>query len=373
MLAASTTLLLIVGILTQFLLGTFLHWKTLALVNCVFPVTAFCLLCFMPESPYWLIMKDKVEDARKNLAWLRGWTTVEAVEEEFKEIYKKQKDSEVRDRSGGDGTLVGQLIKIFFKKNFLWPLGVVTLLFFLLHFTGTSTLQTFAVKLFATLQAPIDKYHATILLGVAEFLGTLACIIFVHILGKRVIVFISLVGIGICNVVVGTYAHMIDVKYLNFHNETASMEATPEQEMLKWIPLVVLILIAFIGHCGIRVLPWILIGEIFSHETRATGCGVSGGVSYIFGFLANKLFLKMIETLTFPGLYWLYGGFSFFGLFILYFTLPETEGKTLEEITDHFSGISKLSNKIGKGRIDSNDNIGPVEIKTIDNCYESRL
>lgn len=54
----------------------------------------------------------------------------------------------------------------------------------------------------------------------------------------------------------------------------------------------------------------------------------------------------MISTLTLPGTFWFYSGVSLIGCLILYFTLPETEGRTLMEIQDHFAGIKKLPKRM---------------------------
>lgn len=79
------------GVLTQFLLGTFLHWRSVALVSSVLPVVACILLFFVPESPYWLASKNRLDEAQKSIAWLRGWLQVEDVEKEFKEFYEQYK------------------------------------------------------------------------------------------------------------------------------------------------------------------------------------------------------------------------------------------------------------------------------------------
>lgn len=51
----------------------------MALVNIIAPVLAVISLCFVPESPHWLVGRGRVEDARRALCWLRGWTTPEDV------------------------------------------------------------------------------------------------------------------------------------------------------------------------------------------------------------------------------------------------------------------------------------------------------
>jgi len=78
---------------------------------------------------------------------------------------------------------------------------------------------------------------------------------------------------------------------------------------------------------------------------RSGASGISGGTGYAFGFLANKLFLKMLATLTLPGTFFFYSAVAFVGATILYFVLPETEGRSLIEIEEHFSGGLPLNRK----------------------------
>jgi hypothetical protein len=55
MLSATGPLFVMLGILIQFLMGTMLSWRNVAAINVTLPVTAIVALCFVPESPYWLI------------------------------------------------------------------------------------------------------------------------------------------------------------------------------------------------------------------------------------------------------------------------------------------------------------------------------
>ncbi|KAH1024659.1 hypothetical protein HUJ05_004113 [Dendroctonus ponderosae] len=350
-LAATSSVSVIVGILAQFLLGTFLHWRSVALASSVLPIVACALLFFVPESPYWLVMKNRQTDAQKSIAWLRGWLPVDDVLIEYKEFYEQlNKNKTKRESSQGPQSEVSALakikenLKLFTKKNFLWPFGLVTLTFGVGHFSGMTPLQTYAVKIFATFNVPINKYYATIILGVAEALGCILSSILVHFVGKRRMNFFSLLGTGCCFFVVATYAQTINVKFLEAsHLET---KIGPQLEGQSWVPMIFLIGAAFFSHTGIRILPWMLIGEVYYSDIRATASGFSAAASYILGFIANKIFFSMISFLTLPGTFWFYTAVALLGVISLYYWLPETEGKTLFQITEHFSGGEQLDNKV---------------------------
>ncbi|KAK5646898.1 hypothetical protein RI129_005362 [Pyrocoelia pectoralis] len=336
----------LIGILIQFILGTFQPWRTCALISCAFPILTFILFCFVPESPYWLLLNGKVEEAKMNLAWLRGWTTIEDIGYEIDEMAKRYvKDDFTVKKSKFES------YRHFLKKSFIWPFGLATFMFALANFTGASTLQTYAISIFATLRVPIDTYYATILLGLSQLVASLIGAALIHVIGKRLLLFISLVGICICNVLLATYAYVIDAKYIILVSDNTT-EQNLGTDVYTWVPLMLLISLTCIDHIGNNLIPWVIIGEIFSYETRLSACGFASSASYLLNFLSNNMFLRIVSTITIPGMYYLYGGISFVGVIVLYFALPETEGKTLEEIADHFHGVSKLDNKVRRNTKD---------------------
>ncbi|KAK4880570.1 hypothetical protein RN001_008716 [Aquatica leii] len=349
MLSATSTVSVITGVLLQFILGTFFHWRTVAVISSSLPFIGFILLFFIPESPHWLIMHNKIDKAQRSLAWLRGWTTIENVEEEFQQMWNNYKEVSSyesfkvdRNTQTSEKFDWKQSLLLYVRKNFLWPLGLVSFLFFLANFTGICTLQTYAVSIFGTLQAPMDNYYATVTLGVTQVVGSFLSLFVVKYFGKRVMGFVSVLGLAFCNAVVGIYAFMIKAKYLIFEVESDNSLRSD----YAWVPLCTLIAMAFIGHVGIRVLPWILLSEIFPHETRAMGCGIGSAIFYLIAFLANKVFLRLTLYLQFAGVCWFYAAISVFGFIIMYFFLPETEGKDLQDVINHFAEISQLDDKV---------------------------
>lgn len=449
LLAASGSFCAILGVFVQFIMGTFLQWRLIALISLAVPITSFCLLFFVPESPHWLIQKNRLPEAMQSLAWLRGWVSVEAVRAEYEVIY-----ANVTKNFGDRDTSCTGKMRGYKQRSFLWPYTIIVICFFIGHFSGMTTLQTYAVQIFHTLKAPIDKYYATMLLGLAELLGTFLCILLVHYTGKRPLVLASTIGCGLCFLGTATYAYylneipgssisnvvsnssdifskplhsivsfnetseegdtddflgvgitttenpfehsffrndsyefmaaesMMDFSLANeqetadsddYYVTTTTMDTSndnsnnngtgadenpvqanlPESFLLPvtkhaenrflWIPLTLLLGSATLSHCGIRLIPWMLIGEIYPTAIRGGASGLSGGTGYIFGFLSNKLFLKLLATLTLPGTFWMYSGVSLCGALVLYFILPETEGRSLVDIEEHFTGGRTLT------------------------------
>lgn len=151
--------------------------------------------------------------------------------------------------------------RFYTKRTFYLPFILVSSAFFIGNFGGSATLQTFAVMIFAKLNAPIDKYTATVFLGVAQLIGITICVLTIHLLGKRKLTFLSVGGTGLCLLIIATYGYLNDMDYL-------------DGIKYSWIPTTLMIAGAFMSNLGIRTLPWILAGEVFPVQVRAF-CAIS--------------------------------------------------------------------------------------------------
>ncbi|KAG5861549.1 hypothetical protein JTB14_026356 [Gonioctena quinquepunctata] len=331
---------------------------------------SFILLMLIPETPVWLVTKNRLEEARKSLAWLRGWTGIESIENEFRKLYKEIEMSKDIDEKNHT-TMVGlEKFRLFGKRNFTRPYLLIMLAFVLCHFNGNTPLQAYAIKIFNVFKAPLNEYYSTVLLGLVQLLGCILSISLIGYLGKRIINFISVFGTAICFIVVGTYAYINEIKYLNGQGTS---NGNIDSDPYSWISVTLLVTSTFLSYLGIKILPWILIGELFGHEIRATASGISAGSGYVIGFLANKFFLDMVSSFTLPGVFWFYGCVGILGTVLLYFILPETEGKTLFEITEHFAGRNKLTNKVRRKRSSSGYCNAAFEVEVQNETVQSRL
>ncbi|CAK1588770.1 unnamed protein product [Parnassius mnemosyne] len=356
-LSATSSMCIIIGVFTQFLFGLLMYWRTVALVNITFTILAVVALFFVPESPHWLVSRKRHADARKSLQWLRGWTTPQAVEAELKDIQAlfKTKRAEADDVE----ELWTEKLSHYLDRSFLVPFFLVSFSFFVGHFSGMTTLQTYAVSIFQALDAPLDKYRATLILGAVQLAGAGACVLLVRITGKRTLTLVSTAGAAACCLLLAAYdlhmklharPHSTLLVNGNLEENRTLVDVPAALDTVKnpysWIPTSLLMLLALITHTGIRLLPWILIGEVFSAKTRSGGAGLTSGLGYMFGFLTNKIFINMVDVLSIWGTYGFYGLICLTGSVVFYFILPETEGKKLNDIENHFAGIKKLTNEV---------------------------
>lgn len=104
----------------------------------------------------------------------------------------------------------------------------------------------------------------------------------------------------------------------------------------SWLPATLLILYIFISAFGFLTVPFAMIPELIPLKIRGFGAGLTVSICYLMSFIAIKLYPSMVEVMGNEYVFVTYGIVSFFGIFFVQYILPETKGKTLEEIENSF-------------------------------------
>lgn len=215
MLTASGTATVYGGVCLSFIIGSMMHWKKVAALSAIIPFCAIIAVFFVPETPYWLLAQNRVNDAHKSLQWLRGWVSQRNVETEFKDIISSVEDLKAQKKTlhniRQDSCVSEKIVqntsnklRPFAKRNFIAPFALVFISFVFSHFSGLTPLQTYSIQISQSYHVPINEYYATIFLGVAQLIGCLIGMTFVRAIGKRRLVFASFIGCGICFCAVAT-------------------------------------------------------------------------------------------------------------------------------------------------------------------------
>jgi len=136
----------ITGIFIQFIMGSLMDWRTVAAVSSVFPVISIIALCFIPESPTWLIREQRYHESVKALQWLRGWVSEHKIESEFNRLYDELITQPALEEAGENTNSCLHRLRMFKKRSFLVPFFLVAYTFFTGHFSGKTPLQTYAVQ-----------------------------------------------------------------------------------------------------------------------------------------------------------------------------------------------------------------------------------
>ncbi|KDR07367.1 facilitated trehalose transporter Tret1-2 homolog [Zootermopsis nevadensis] len=106
---------------------------------------------------------------------------------------------------------------------------------------------------------------------------------------------------------------------------------------LSWLPATTLVLYIFMSTVGFLTLPWAMIGELFPTRVRGIAGGVTTCCAYLFSFAVVKMYPEMKHALDRQGVFCFYGVMAVLGTVFVWFFLPETQGKTLEEVELFFA------------------------------------
>lgn len=314
LLLAGVSLAIALGILISHVLGTFLHWQTTALICSLFPMICFLILVQVPESPSWLLARGRLDEAKYSFQWYRG--TEETAESEFQDLFEKQMTNKAK-------SPFGNLREEMKNPTFIKPMMIILAFFFITQFCGVNFVAFYSVSLMQkTLgKGGMDKYMATILIDVVRLImSTLACV-FMRQVGRRGLALFSAVGTAMS--LFGLTAYL----YLS---------ARGSVPVIPVLPLVLLVLYICCISIGLVPLPWCMIGELFPLSVRGMGSGIAAAFNFLIFFIVVQTGPAFISGIGPEGAFLIYGSVAFIGAFYLYFCLPETKNRTLQQIEDSF-------------------------------------
>lgn len=155
----------------------------------------------------WLLSKNRTEDARKSLQWLRGWVSPKAIEKEFTEIQRYSEFtkaciecSNAKQKCTHPPPTVSKRLRELIRKRTLKPFLVVTMTYFFCQFSGFIAMRPYIVLIFKVYGTPIDPNQATVWVGVAGILGTVTCVSTVKFAGKRGVFIGALFGVFVSDI-----------------------------------------------------------------------------------------------------------------------------------------------------------------------------
>lgn len=185
-------------------MGAFLSWRIVASISASVPVCIFTAIFFMPETPIWLLSKNRQKDALKSLQWLRGCVTSETVQEEYQQL---QKYSTV---SSACVKCAKKTIKCDHKENFndklkqitrkriIKPFILITTLQFFLQFCAINSWRPYMIQILNAFTVPWDGNMVTVVLSLLGFAGRLSLLPILKAMGKRRIYLTSSIVTFLC-------------------------------------------------------------------------------------------------------------------------------------------------------------------------------
>lgn len=299
-------LMITIGIFLAFLSDTLFsysgRWRWMLGIIAA-PGAAFLLgVLGLPESPRWLVLRGRHDDALRVLQRLRG--DERSARAEVAEI-------EERLRTPQQGW---QLLRE--NRNFRRSVGLGIALQVVQQLTGINIVMYYAPRIFADMgYATSTQMLFTAIVGLTNVLATFIAIGFVDRIGRKPILYAGFVVMAVGLVVVGALM--------------AAGMATHAERLLA-VAMLLVFVIGFAFSAGPLV--WTLCSEIQPLKGRDFGIGVSTVTNWLGTAVVGATFLTLLNHLGHAQTFWLYAAFNASFLLVTWAFIPETKGVSLEAI-----------------------------------------
>jgi len=282
-------------------------WRWMFTAVTVPSVVFFVSAWFVPESPRWLVKNRRSNQARRTLARIGGAAYADGALIEIEQTI----GSETQSSAGWTQLLAPAIFKVL-----LIGMGLAVLQ----QWSGINVIFNYAEEIYRSAGYGVnDTLFNIVITGTINLVFTLVALSFVDRLGRRLLMLLGCAGIGLSHLMIGLAYSM----------------------GLKGLPVLIFTLCT-IGCYAMSLAPitWVLISEIFPNRVRGRAVSVSVSALWIACFVLTYTFPILNRTLGAAGTFWLYAGICAAGFVFVFQCVPETKGKTLEQIEHdlHLSG-----------------------------------
>lgn len=307
------------GNLFTYGIGPYVSIMVHSLVSLI-PAVSFLILVgfFVPESPYYLAAQQKNDEALHSLSIYRQIPR-NCVEKELQDITETVQASFLNKSN---------ILDIFKNKILLKSLMIVLALMTFQQFSGINNILLFLQTIFNAAngneEAGLPPEIGSIIIGITQIFAAFVTSSFVDRLGRRYLIIISCIGSALSITILGIFFYLLDSNY--------------NVESVSLLPVLSLIAFMLSYTFGLGPIPFTVLGEIFPPNAKAAASTLSISLCFLYMYINTMCFSYMLETIGNAASFWFYGAFSYLGIVYFYFLLPETKGKSLQEIQDMMCG-----------------------------------
>jgi MFS transporter, SP family, arabinose:H+ symporter len=278
------------------------NWRGMLGSETIPALLFFIALFFIPESPRWLVLKSKEETAQKTFGKIYGIEEAKNQVSDLKNLIQSEKESNWR---------------ILFQPGFRVAMFIGVSLAILGQFMGVNAVLYYGPSIFQqTGLSEGDSLLYQVIIGFVNFGSTVLAMAVIDKIGRKKLVYYGVSGMLVTLILIGFYFIV---------NKTANV--IPPVTLL-----ILIILYIFFCAISICVVIWVLLSEMYPAKVRGLAMSAAGFSLWIGTFLIGQLTPLLMTTLSAAGVFWLFAVMCLPYLYIVWKLVPETTGKSLEDI-----------------------------------------
>ena len=282
------------------------YWRGMLGYETIPDLLFLLVIFFIPESPRWLITKHKDGKAKKILSGI--FTSSDEVARQMDQTRASiagETKSEWRTLLE-PGIFIGCAIAI---------LG---------QFMGVNAVLYYGPKIFSDAGLSGEgSMFSTVLVGVVNMLTTVIALLIIDKVGRKQLVWWGVGGMILCLLMIGLYFCF-------------------PQSLPTWFLLTFFLLYVFCTAISISAVVFVLLSEMYPNRVRGLAMSIAGLALWIGTYLIGQLTPWMLETLSPAGTFFLFAAMCIPYLLIMWKCVPETTGKTLEEIEAYWTSRKQI-------------------------------
>lgn len=307
-----------IGILAAYLVdyalvGAENGWRWMLGLSVVPAIILWAGMFSMPESPRWLVSKNRLAEARTVLTKLRGGASVEEELQDIQGSFAEQK---------GENISWTDLLSPRLRMPLIIGLGLAIFQ----QITGINTVIYYAPTILesAGFNSAALSILATVGVGVVNVLATVVSVFMVDRMGRRPLLLIGLIGMIISMGLIGW-----------------TFQAPQLTDAMKLAAVGSLMLYVASFAISLGPLFYLIVSEIYPLSIRGQAVSIMNVIQWSANFIVSSTFLTLTEAVGHSMTFWLYGLMSMAAWVFFFILVPETKGRSLEEIEASWLGEKK--------------------------------
>ncbi|XP_068235107.1 facilitated trehalose transporter Tret1-like [Palaemon carinicauda] len=308
------------GFVLCYLAGGLLSWETAAiLLPLITLVPSFIGLFFSLESPLWLARKGREEEASEVLSLVRC-----TKEEAASDLKTALRDTEA------EAPKCSESLKLLTKKSNALAVLMSSSILIMKELSGFSVLSIYIVHIFQAAGVGFDPTWSSVIVGVTRLICNVLGSFMLHNFRRRMIFIFGNILTTLSTSAIATF----------FYFQSQSVDVS----RFVWLPLAALV-VHMIGYAaGVGPCSWTAAVEVLPGPVRSIGTGIYSTSYAITAFIISKTYPNIRDAIGLHGVFWLFSGGCVGYIIMAIFFLPETKGKSLQDIEDYWENKTRKRN-----------------------------